>query len=336
MKTRWFWILGFAASLALAGTAWAGEKKEPGKKEPEKKAAPDDPALTGEEVTEQTEFEKILFTEYRKRRSAHFMFETSFDADACKEYTAFLELSYRDLLKWAGKPADTDLWGTRAHIALIHNKAEWECLMTHRTRGRPPNEVEAIKNAGGTWVGSPPESIEYSHEGMNPEADKLQIFHSLNHLFLHGLAGSGHDGQLPWLWEAFSWHRSIEVFGSRGGSCFAFETVAKGAEDRAWNDIDDWVDLLKRDVRAKQDEDFILFWHKNIMAIQTKTYVKGWAIIRYFTRDEKEKAKFVNFLSLLKTKNDQARALKEVYNVSPEDVDKAWREWIRLQPKRWR
>jgi hypothetical protein len=72
------------------------------------------------------------------------------------------------------------------------------------------------------------------------------------------------------------------------------------------------------------------------MAIQSKTYVKAWAMVRYFCRDEKEKAKFVNFISMIKTKNDQARALKEVYSMSPDDIDKAWREWIRGQPNRWR
>jgi hypothetical protein len=175
---------------------------------------------------------------------------------------------------------------------------------------------------------------------MDPESDKLHLFHFLNHLFLHGLAGSGQDGQFSWLWEAFSWHRSIEVFGARGGTCLSFGPGHGGREDREWrewNDPDDWVDLLKRDVRAKSDEDFILFWHKDLMAIQPKTYVKAWAMIRWFTRDVEEKARFVDFLSLLlKTKNDQARALKEVYGASPDDIDKAWRKWIRSQPNRWR
>jgi hypothetical protein len=337
MKTRWTWLAGILAALfLLGGPVWAVEKKEPGKKDGGKIAPVDDPALTGEPVQEQSEYEKLLFTEYRKRRTAHILFETSYDDDACKDYIAFCEQSYRDFLKWCGKPLDTDLWGTRAHIALIHNKAEWECLMTQITRGQPPHIVEGYKNAGGTHFPNPPTQFAYSREGSDPNQDKLSIFHNLNHLFLYGLTGSGNDCHVSWLWEAFSWHRTIEVFGSRGNSCFSFETKAKEAEDRAWNDIDDWVELLKRDVRTKQDEDFILFWHKDLMAIQSKTYVKAWGIIRYLVRDEKERAKFVNFVSMLKSSKDQARALKEAYGLTPDELDKAWREWIRNQPSRWR
>jgi hypothetical protein len=296
----------------------------------------DDTSLAGEEVVEQSEIETLLFTGYRKRRSAHFFFETSFDADACKETIAFCEKSYLDFLQWAGKPPETDLWGMRAHIALLHNKAEWECLLMRRTQGMPPHIVEGFKNVGAQWEASPPAAFLYSREGSDRGADKVHLFHFLNHLFLHGLAGSGSDGTVWWLWEAFSWHRSIEVFGARGGTCRSFDTDGDGREDRAWFDIDDWVDLLKRDVRAKQDEDFLLFWHKDLMNIQSKTCVKAWSMIRWFTRDEKERAKLVDFVSMIKTKNDQARALKEVYDMNPGDLDKAWREWIRGQPNRWR
>jgi len=218
----------------------------------------------------------------------------------------------------------------------VSNKAEWECLMRARNKGRPPAELERLKDIGGQWNSSPPFSINYSSEGSTPEADKVEMFHSLNHLFCHGLAGSAHAGILWWLWEGFAFMRSLDVLGARGGGCINFETSAKTPEDRAWNDVDEWVTLLKRDVRAKQDEDFILFWHKDVMNIPTKTYVKAWSMIRYFTRDEASKAKFVEFVSMLKTKNDQGRAVQEVYKTDPDGIDKEWRDWIKRQPNKWR
>jgi len=324
-------MIGAAFLLwAAQGIAFAGQPPE------EKKEAPSDPELIGEEVTEQSEIEKLLFTEYRKRRTKHFMFETSYDMETAKDYIAFCETAYREFLKWAGKPPETDLWGTRAHVAVVNNKAEWECLMRARNKGRPPAELERLKDIGGQWNSSPPFTINYSREGQTPEADKLNVFHSLNHLFCHGLAGSGHQGILWWLWEGFSFMRELDVFGARGPGCINFETAAKTPEDRAWNDVDEWVTLLKRDVRAKQDEDFILFWHKDVMNIPTKTYVKAWSMIRYFTRDDASKATFVEFVSMLKTKNDQGRAIQEIYGTDPDGVDKEWREWIKRQPNKWR
>ena len=328
--------LGVVAALVmLSGPALAGEKKPP--EDAGDKARPaEDPSLVGEVVSEKSEYENLLFTEYRKRRTAHFFFETSYDMDACKDYIAFLEQQYRDFLKWAGKPADTDLWGTRAHAVLVHNKAEWEALMTQMTRGQPPHVVEALKNGSGTHQASPPALVAYSSAGSDPLNDKMLMFHNLNHLFLYGLAGAGGEALLPWLFEAFSWHRSFEVFGHQGSSCMGFGTVVGRDDDRAWNDVDDWVALLQRDAALKQDEDFTLFWHKDLTSIATKTYVKSWSIVRYLLRDEKEKAKLVSFVSMLKSKPDQARALKETCSVTGEELDKDWRVWIRKQPSRWR
>ena len=100
------------------------------------------PALVGEEVSDQTEYEKLLFTEYRKRRNKHFFLETSFDMDSCKDYLAFAETVYREFLEFAGKPKDYELWHTRVHSTVINNKAEWECLMKHRNKNDPPHILE--------------------------------------------------------------------------------------------------------------------------------------------------------------------------------------------------
>ncbi|GEM_PF-1987682 len=333
MKTM---FVGSVAALALAlvllvpDVSWAMEidEKEYGN-------ILEDPEFIGEEVTEQSEIEKILFTEYRKRRNKHFILETSYDMEAAKDYISFCEWAYREFLKWCGKdPKTYELWNTRAHVAIIANKAEWECLMRARNKGRPPHELERLKNIGGQW--GPSFTINYSREGSTADQDKLNVFHSLNHLFCHGLAKSGHDGIIWWLWESFAKMREIDVFGTCGPGCINFETHAKTKEDRAWNDIDDWVTLLKRDVRTKQDEDFILFWHKDVMSIQNKTYVKGWSIIRYLTRRDKEKEQFVQFLEMLKTKSDQGRAMETVLGLSPDELDKKWRRWIKSQPSRWR
>lgn len=325
-------LVGFLAA-ALGDSAARGEGA-PDPKEWE--AILQDPAYTGEEVTEQSEIEKVLFTEYRKRRNAHFLFETSYDMESAKDYLAFCEWAYRDFLKWCGKPEDYELWPNRCHVGLIANKAEWECLMMHRNKGRPAHELERLKNIGGQWSAAGPMTLNYSREGSTPEQDKLNLFHTLNHLFLHGLAKSGPDGIVWWLWEGFSILREVDVFGTRGPGCISFETSADSPEDRAWNDIDDWVTLLKRDVRTKQDEDFILFWHKDVMSVQLKTFVKAWSIIRYLTRSDREREEFVKFIELLKTKNDQSRALETALKTDPEELDKAWRTWIKRQPTRWR
>jgi hypothetical protein len=330
MRTGIFLTAGLLFLVALfLNPAFARDKK--GEDEPLS-----DPELIGEEVTEQSEIEKLLFTEYRKRRTKHFFLETSYDTDQCKEYMAFCETSYREFLKWANKPADFELWNTRAHVAILANKAEWECLMKARNKGRPAWELERLKNIGGQWDGHRLQTLNYSREGSTPEQDKLHLFHTLNHLFLVGLQKSGGAGRVWWLYEGHSMLREIQVFGTRGTGCISFETQAKTEDDRAWNDLDDWHSLLKRDVRQKQDEDFVLFWHKDLTAIQNKTYVKGWSIIRWMCRDDKNREKFIQFLEMLKTSNDQRRALETAFGMDPEAIDKAWRKWIMRQPTRWK
>jgi hypothetical protein len=330
-----FGLLGALFLLSfLAGGVLAGDKKD------EKPA--EDPALIGEEVTEQSQIEKLLFTEYRKRQNAHFVLETSFDMAACKDYLTFCEIQYREFLKWCGKPEDTQLWPYKVRVIIINNKAEWECLMKAMNKGEPPHILEKKKELGGSW--NVRQTAQYSREGSTPDHDKLHLFHMLNHLFLHGLAKSGHEGRIWWLWESFAWYRAIEIFGAKGSGCVNFETQAKTDEDRAWNDLDDWVTLLKRDVRTKQDEDFILFWHKDLTAISNKTFVKGWALVRYFCRDEKNREKFIKFLEGLKVKNDQQRSLEAAFSFTPSRtcrsvadwIDKDWRSWIKRQPTRWR
>jgi hypothetical protein len=249
---------------------------------------------------------------------------------------------YRDFVKWADKPADYELWPTRVHVTLINNKAEWECLMKHRNKNDPPHILEKKLNLGGSW--SPGSMLQYSKDGSTPDGDKLQLYHMLNHVFLHGLAKSGGGGTVWWLWEAFAWHRAIERFGSVGSSCVTFKTSAKTEDDRAWNDADDWVSLLKRDVRTKQDEDFVLFWHKDLSAVQQKTWVKAWSLVRYFIRDKENKAKFIQFIEMLKTNNSQSKAMVEAFGLkldksnptAADKVDRDWRSWVKRQPSRWR
>jgi hypothetical protein len=324
MKTLTVLIAIPAAFAAVACVAQAGQVEK------EKKPV-EDPALVGEEVGEQSEFEKLLFTEYRKRRTQHFLLETSYDTAAAKDYIAFCEQSYRDFLTWAGKPADTDLWGSRARVVVVSNKAEWECLMTALNKGRPPSELEQVKKMSGQWNSSPPMTMIYSRDGSTAESDKLHLFHTLCHLFLHGLAGSSQQGIVWWLWEGFSAYRELEVFGAKGTSCVDFRTSAKKEQGGGWADTDKWIALLKKDAHDKQDEALELFWHKNVTDIQEKTIAKAWSLIRYLTRDEASKARFVEFLSMLKTRNDQARAMKEALGTDPNAIDAEWKKWIRLQ-----
>ena len=326
MKTLQGFLVVSALLAAAAATACAGQIEN----EKEKKPA-EDPALVGEEAAEQSEFEKLLFTEFRKRRTKHFLLETSYDTAAAKDYIAFCEQSYRDFLAWAGKPADTDLWGTRARVVVMSSRAEWECLLAALNKGRPPAEMEQLKKMGGQWNSSPPLAMIYSRDSSTPRADKLQLFHTLCHLFLHGLAGSSQQGIVWWLWEGFSAYRELEVFGRKGTSCVDFTTAAKNDSDRAWSDPDQWVMLLKKEVIAKKGEDFEVFWHKGVMDMQEKTYVKAWSLIRYLTRDEGSKARFIEFVSMLKTRNDQARAMNEVYSAGPNEIEREWKKWIRLQ-----
>ncbi|MHC4598697.1 MAG: hypothetical protein ACYS47_06805 [Planctomycetota bacterium] len=340
MRNRVFALVVLLISFALVSqVAFARDRKRGKDKE---KPNLNDPELIGEEVTDQTENEKLLFTEYRKRRNKHFFLETSFDMDTCKDYIAFAELMYREFLEWAGKPADYELWPSRIKMTVINNKAEWECLMKNIYKNDPPHLLEKKLKLGGSWWTTG--MLQYSRDGSTPESDKLSLYHKLNHVFLHGLAKSGHNGTVWWLWEAFSWHRALEKFGSRGGGCITFKTAAKTEEDRAWNDIDDWVSLLKRDVRTKQDEDFVLFWHKDLSAVQGKTWVKAWSLVRYFLKDKEHKAKFIQFIEMLKTHNHQAKAMTEAFALkldksnptAADKIDRDWRSWIKRQPSRWR
>jgi hypothetical protein len=333
------WILRLAVPFVLlagAAPASAGEPAEPGKgREPAQKTAPEDPALVGEEVKEQSDIERILETEHRKRRTAHFALETSLDADACKELVAFCEKSYREFLAWAGKPPDTWLWAARAQVVVIDRKTEWQSLILHRHRGEADYLVNEHLFTGADWDPSPPLILFYSHEGSDRKHDEFTLFHYLNHFFLHGLAGSGRDGIVWWLWEGFSWHRSAEVFGFPGRRCVPYDRDVLTREEQAWTDPDEWVRLLKQEVRENADVALVQFFQKGVTRIEEKTHAKGWSLVRYLVRDEEERAKFVRFVSTLKTSQDQARALEECHGLTPEGLDAAWREWILTQPNRW-
>ncbi len=321
-------VCSVAVILALApAAAFCGEKPP----KPEEKPEMEDPSLTGEEVKEASGLENTLATTYAKRQSTHFFLETSYPMESAKDYIKFCEVQYADFLKWADLPKDHNLWGQRAHIVVIGNKGEWEALLRHQYRSLPPKEQELRMKIGGFWDSHPPVTFNLSHEGATPEADKLHILHSLTHLFLHGLTGSGGDGFIPWLYEAFSRHRELELFGGLGGGCIAFETQAERGKDNSWNDPDDWVKLLKKQVMQKDDEEFVMFWHKNLMDVSIPTYVKSWSIIQFLVRDDAAKGDFLRFLKMLKTKNDQAKALKMVYNFAPDDLEREWRAWIKKQ-----
>jgi hypothetical protein len=322
----WILALGVLLSAGL-DTASAMGKEEEG-------INPEDPKLIGEPVNEASRLEELLATEYNKRQTEHFFLETSYPMDSAKDYIRFCELQYAAFLKWAGLPANHKLWGQRAHVVVIANKGEWEALLRYQYRHLPPKELELRLKIGGTWNSQPPRVFSRSHEGSNPVSDKLGIYHSLNHLFLHGLSGSGGHGFIPWLYESFSFYWALKIFGATGGGCIAFDTAAKQDEHRAWNDPDDWIKLLKREVKKKNDEDFILFWHKNLTSIPKPTFVKAWSLIDYLLRDDDAKGDFLRFIKMLKNKNDQAKALKMVYNWTPDDLDKAWRKWIKKQRSR--
>ncbi len=325
MELRTLFALAAAALFAIcAAPAFSVEK-------PEEKPVIEDPTLTGEEVKDSSKLEEILATTYSKRQTAHFFLETSYPMDAAKDYIRFCEVQYAEFLKWADLPKDHNLWGQRAHIAIIGNKGEWEALMDYQNRSMPPREREMRKKVGGIWNSHPPMVFNYSHEGSSADADKLHVFHSLTHLFLHGFTGSAQDGFIPWLYESFSFHREIELFGALGAGCIAFETQAEKDKDNAWTDPDDWIKLLKKEVQQKNDEEFVIFWHKNLMDIPKPTYVKSWSLIQFFLRDAAAKADFLRFLKMLKTKGDQHKALKMVYNMEPDDIDKEWRSWIKKQ-----
>ncbi|MHC5039090.1 MAG: hypothetical protein ACYTHM_17415 [Planctomycetota bacterium] len=290
----------------------------------------------------QSRIEQLLFTVYNKRRTEHFILETSYDMGLCMDFIAFCETQYREFLRWCGKPEGTQLWPYRVRVVIINNKAEWDCLMRAMNRGEPSHILEKRKELGGSW--NVRQIVQYSREGSTPDHDKLHLFHMLNHLFLHGLAKSGHEGRIWWLWESFAWYRAIEIFGAKGSGCGNYETGALTDEERAWNDLDDWVILLKRDVRTKMDEDFTRFWQRDLTRIKYKNLVKGWSLIRFFCRDQGSKARFIRFLELLKTKNDQERAFIQAFAFEEGRdgetvgawIDRQWRNWILRQPTRWR
>jgi len=296
----------------------------------------DDPKYTGKEVTDSSRLEDILATQYNKRQTEHFFLETSYPVEGAKDYIRFCEKQYEAFLEWAGLPKNHKLWGTRAHIAIIGNKGEWEAYLAYSNRSLPQREIEARKRVGGQWGTSPPNILNYSREGSTPAADKLHLYHTLTHLFQHGLSGSSLQGKgfIPWLFEAFSFYRALELFGATGSGCINFDTQAEQAKTRAWNDPDDWIKMLKREVKKKNDEDFVLFWHKDLSSIPKPTYVKSWSLIDFFLRSDESKADFIRILKMLKTSKDQAKAMKMVYNASPDDIDKEWRKWIKKQRSR--
>jgi hypothetical protein len=288
--------------------------------------------------------EKMLFTEYRKWISPHFFLETSFDANRARDLISFLETAYAEFLKWALKSKGYDLWRKRVHVIVIYNRAEWECLIKGHLKGKPIHEVAGIIKTGFYWCPDLLLAWHYSRDGSTPESDKIALFHTLNHLFLNGLASSGREGIVWWLWEGFAFHRSLEIFHSRGPTC-GREPDRKGGRGKdPWADVDDWVSLLKRDVRTKQDEDFVIFAHKDPWMIQTKTYVKAWSLVRYLVRDIPNKRKFIGFVEGIETEGKQSGALAESFDLVPDrrdptafdKIDREWRAWIKRQPSRWR
>ncbi len=314
--------------LSSVGQAWGMGRIE----EKAWRAMLEDPAFVGEPVKETSQLEKDLFTEYQKRRTPHFFVETSRDADAARAYAAFCEWAYGDFLRWAGKDAETyGLWNVRAHVAVIANRGEWESLMLARNRDASRFVKEKLKKVGGQWSARGLFTLVHSRGDATLEGECLQLFHTLNHLFLHGLAKSGPEGCVWWLWEAFSMMRGVEVFGAPGPGCTDFKTGVEHRDDPAWRDPDAWVRLLKVDVRMKQDEPFVVFRHKDVQSIRQTTYVKAWSILRYLTRGKRERAKFVAFLERLKTKGDQDRALQDVLGMDAETLDGRWRRWVRRQ-----
>jgi len=135
---------------------------------------------------------------------------------------------------------------------------------------------------------------------------------------------------VPWLYEGVAIGWEIEAFGN------ILDNRPKWARRNAriWDDPNDWIKLLTREVRKKNDEEFVFFWQKDAASIAKSTLVKAWSLVQYLTRDSDEKTRFLRFIGMVQRGRDQAKALKEIYNLSPLTLDREWRKWIKQQRSR--
>jgi hypothetical protein len=295
-------------------------------------------------LRERSETEDLLFTEYRKVRSLHFDLETTSDSDCARDMIEFCEKMYSAFIDWARKPPGFRLWPGRAHVLLINNKAEWETLVKMHGKGRSVVEAMHIISRGFHWCPKDLEAWHHSPTGSTVSSTQINLLHTLNHLFLSGLARSHGEEIIWWLWEGYAWHRSVELFGHSGPDCGIHPSAHPKEEYRQWRDMEDWVSLLKRDVRTRQDEDFFLFSAKPPAAMRYKTLVKAWSLVRFMDRDLEERRKLLSFIEGLGIRDNQARALKSSFRLELDRrnptvwdrMDREWRTWIKRRPSRWR
>jgi hypothetical protein len=267
----------------------------------------------------------ILATYYAQSQSKHFFIETSHSLAMAENYLAFLETQYRKILKWSNRTQESGFWKGRAHVAVLTDKGEWEVLMQYHYRAKAPDEME--KRIGNNIICSaePPRIWLFASEDSKLRETKLRLLYHLSNLCLLRMGTSPNREVVPWLYEGVAIGWEIEAF----GDILANQTRGERRINRIWDDPNDWVKLLKREVKKKSDGYLLAFWRYDAVYFTKPVLVKIWSLVQYLTRDSDARTRFLRFIGIVHSREDQAKALKTVYDLTHDGLDREWRKWIK-------
>ncbi len=271
-------------------------------------------------------FEGPLGVKLTKMESAHFRVETVYGPKAAKNYIKNLETTYAYFLRDVGQPEDRDVFGGRKAFFLVLGSKEQWVRYVDLFHGGSKRQKEFTKKLRGSLSSPGLFGAQYEGEKGNESTTIDGLVHKAAHFLVY------HYWNLrpAWLSEGFAYYYTVKVLNSTRTHCVALGTYEhQGGGMKKWGDSENWKELVKGEVLKNADPDLRMFFRVPISELQFQASVKAWSLITWLF--DKHREKFLKWLEAVGHRGaKQEDAFREIFGWPLEQVDKEWREYVKV------
>jgi len=257
--------------------------------------------------------------------SAHFRIETVFPVKTLKAYIKACETAYALFVQDVGDVEGSDLFGGRkANQIVLGTKAQWHQYVDTLGGGSAADKAFTKKLKGSHSTQSL-FSIAYEGEEGSLETTIDHLVHNASHFVVWAKWGITH----PWLSEGFAFYYTQKTLNSTRTHCTSRgDYNRKFSGEKEWGKSENWKALVKEEVVKTADPDIRMFYGLRWGQLQYNASVKSWSLITYLF--DKHRDKFMEWCEAVGNGNrEQEESMKEILGWSFEELDNAWREYVR-------
>jgi tetratricopeptide (TPR) repeat protein len=268
-------------------------------------------------------FEGPMGVKLNKMESAHFRIETVYPVETLKSFTKNCETTYAYFLRDVGEAEIKDVFGKKAFFLVLGSVEQWHKYVDTFGTGSE-QQKEFTKKCQGSAGDPNLFAARYGEDG-NIASTIDGMVHRTAHFMVHHYWNIDH----AWLKEGFAYYYTVKILESTHSHCVAlgdYNSQTGGMKD--WGQSENWKDLVKKEVLEAGDPDIRMIFKIQIKDLQYNQSVKAWSVISWLF--DKHREKFMQFLEAIgHGGKDQESAFQEVFGWSLEEVDIAWREFVR-------